>query len=372
VNRTEFIEIVEAEFGEHHIFTKDSLVEFCKDRNIEYQKWLVSKEYRFERGSYKVPLSTDFITPIVKEIKKPKIMEIAKPSALEEKTLIPTLNPFFEKFGFYTDLKKIISGKKFFPVFITGLSGGGKTILVNQICAELQRECVRINFSVETDKTDLIGSDTLINGNIVFEEGPVLQCLRNGWVLLLDEIDRSNPNNILILNGILEGEGYYNPKTAEYIPAADGFNVIATANSKGYGDDNGKFLSQILDTAFLERFPITLEQDFPSEKLENKIVQKHLDDIDFAEKLVKWARVIRKTYENGGISEIVSTRRLVHIAEAYNIFNNKLKAINYCISRFDESVKESFLDLYKKIDDNIEFDDNGNPIEETEGNPMPM
>jgi cobaltochelatase CobS len=180
----------------------------------------------------------------------------------------------------------------------------------------------------------------------------------------LDEIDRSNANNILILNGILEGRGFYNPKTGEFIKAKEGFNIITTANSKGYGDESGKYLSQILDSAFLERFPITLEQEFPSEKVETKILKHHSDDPDFIEKLVKWARVIRKTYENGGIDEIISTRRLVHICEAYNIFGDKLKAINLCVSRFESHTKDAFVDLYTKIDSNaLSLDSDGNFID---------
>jgi len=269
--------------------------------------------------------------------------------------LIPEKDFNFEKFGFYNDLKKIIKSRNFYPIFIAGPSGGGKTFLVNQVCAELKRECVRVNFSIETDQTDLIGGPTLVNGNITYAEGPVIQCLRNGWILLLDEIDRSNPNNILILNGILEGQGFYNPKTGEYIKAAEGFNIIMTANSKGYGDETGKYLSQILDSAFLERLPVTFEQEFPNENTEKKILAHHLNDFDFIEKLVKWARVIRKTYENGGIDEVISTRRLVHIAQAYSMFNNdKMKAISLCVARFESHTRDSFIDLYTKIDAGVD------------------
>jgi MoxR-like ATPase len=269
--------------------------------------------------------------------------------------LIPEKDHNFEKFGFYNDLKKIIKSKVFYPIFIAGPSGGGKTFLVNQVCAELKRECIRVNFSIETDQTDLIGGPTLVNGNIIYAEGPVIQCLRNGWILLLDEIDRSNPNNILILNGILEGQGFYNPKTGEYIKAAQGFNVIMTANSKGYGDETGKYLSQILDSAFLERLPVTFEQEFPNESTEKKILAHHLDDVDFIDKLVKWARVIRKTFENGGIDEVISTRRLVHIAQAYSMFNNdKMKAITLCVARFESHTRDAFIDLYTKIDAGVD------------------
>lgn len=372
-----FVSIIESKFGKDYVISRKEIDELYSENkpNVSYPYWLTKEPYKVAWGKFKVP-STDNIAEVIMPNLNPVIENVVpmKKQVHEMKdstSLIPQKDPNFEKFGFYTDLKNIIKSKKFFPIFISGLSGIGKTFLVEQICAELKRECVRVNFSVETDSVDLIGGPSLVDGNIVYNDGPVIECLENGYVLLLDEIDRSNPNNILILNGILEGRGFYNPKTKKFIQAKEGFNVIVTANSKGYGDETGKFLSQILDSAFLERFVITLEQPFPTEKVETKILSHHLEDSDFIDKLVRWANVIRKTYQNGGVDEIISTRRLVHIAETYNIFKNKLKAIELCCSRYETHVKESFLDLYTKIDSGVNFDMNGNVVGEEEIHPMP-
>lgn len=358
-----FIKLVEEKFGENHAITRkeiESIYLENKDK-IKYPSWLTNNTYKISRGVFKVPsIEPTYVVENIVPMKK---------SVTENKMhipLIPEKDPNFEKFGFYSELKSIIKSNKFYPIFISGLSGIGKTFLVEQVCAELKRECVRINFSIETDSVDLLGGPTLIDGNIVHTEGPVIQCLRRGSILLMDEADRANPNNLLILNGVLEGRGYYNPKTGEYIKAAEGFNVIVTANTKGYGSEDGKYLSQIMDSAFLERFIVTFEQPFPSEKVEEKILNHHLEDSDFIEKLVKWASVIRKTYSNGGIDEIISTRRLVHIAETYNIFGNKVKAIDLCCSRYESHVKSAFLDLYSKIDSGIEIDENGDIVENVE------
>jgi cobaltochelatase CobS len=229
------------------------------------------------------------------------------------------------------------------------MSGNGKTLMVEQICAELNRECIRVNISIETDESDLLGGPTLINGNVVNRDGPVITAMKRGAILLIDEVDRGS-NKLMCLQGILEGKPYYNKKSGEVIYPVDGFNVIATANTKGRGSDEGKYLSQILDDAFLERFPITVEQEYPDSKTEKKILTSLIKDEEFVDNLIKWADVIRKTYEEGGIDEIVSTRRLVHIAKAFEIFGNQQKAIELCVARFDEDTKLSFLDLYSKIE----------------------
>lgn len=374
-NKSDFILAVENLYGKNYQISRkeiSDLVENYKEKKLVNPTWLKKDQYKVARGIFRVPSLDEFDTTlfpsVVENVVSMKVSN-AKPSG---SNLIPEKDPNFEKFGFYNDLKRIIKSKQFYPIFIAGPSGGGKTFLVSQVCAELNRECVRVNFSVETDQTDLIGGPTLVDGNITYSEGPVIQCLRNGWVLLLDEIDRSNPNNILILNGILEGQGFFNPKTGEYIKAKEGFNVIMTANSKGYGDETGKYLSQILDSAFLERLPVTFEQEFPNENTEKKILSHHLTDEDFIDKLVKWARVIRKTFENGGIDEVISTRRLVHIAQAYNMFNkDKLKAITLCVSRFELQTKEAFIDLYTKIDAGVNFDSDGNILLE-DGDSKPV
>lgn len=262
---------------------------------------------------------------------------------------IPEKYPDYVPFGFFKNLKNIIESKLYYPVFVTGLSGNGKTLMIEQVCAELKRECIRVNISIETDESDLLGGPTLVNGNVVNRDGPVITAMKRGAVLLIDEVDRGS-NKLMCLQGILEGKPYYNKKSGEMVYPTKGFNVVATANTKGRGSDEGKYLSQILDDAFLERFPITVEQEFPSTTVEKKILTPLIKDEGFVDNLIKWADVIRKTFDEGGIDEIISTRRLVHIAKAYTIFGDKLQAIELCVNRFDEDTKLSFIDLYTKID----------------------
>jgi MoxR-like ATPase len=262
---------------------------------------------------------------------------------------IPKKFEGFVPFGFYKDLTKIVDSKQFFPVFITGMSGNGKTLMVEQVCATAKRECIRVNISVETDETDLIGSNTLVDGNVVYRDGPVITAMKRGAILLIDEVDRGS-NKLMCLQGILEGKPYFNKKSGEYVHPKEGFNVVATANTKGRGSEEGRYLSQILDDAFLERFVLTVEQEYPTDKIELKILKPLLNDDEFAENLVKWADVIRKTFAEGGIDEIISTRRLVHIAKTYTVFNDREKAIKLCVNRFDQETKESFMDLYSKVD----------------------
>jgi MoxR-like ATPase len=250
-------------------------------------------------------------------------------------------------------MKNIISSKSFYPIFVTGLSGNGKTLMVEQVCAELNRECIRVNISVETDESDLLGGPTLVNGNVVNRDGPVLIAMKRGAVLLIDEVDRGS-NKLMCLQGIMEGKPHYNKKSGEMVYPKNGFTIIATANTKGRGSDEGKYLSQILDDAFLERFPITVEQEYPDAKTEKKILSPLLDDKDFVENLCQWADVVRKSYQEGATDEIISTRRLVHIAKAYGIFKDRMKAITLCVNRFDEETKMAFLDLYSKVDSSVE------------------
>lgn len=365
-NQTSFIELVEEKFGKEYVISRQEVLNIQKENNIGYPAWLMTDDYRVGRGMFKVPSFNFTEDDVVMENIVP--MKKHTPVESSQENLIPERDSNFEKFGFYSDLKSIIKSNKYFPTFITGQSGTGKSFLVEQVCAELKRECIRVNFSIETDEVALLGGPTLVNGNIVHTEGPIISCLRNGYILLLDELDRANQQNLLIINGILEGKGYYNPRTGEYIKAKEGFNVISTANTKGFGSDDGKYLAQIMDTAFLERFFVTFEQPYPTEKTEMKILGHHLDDVDFIEKLVKWASVIRKTNENGGVDEIISTRRLVHIAETYNVFKNKLKAIELCCSRYETHVKDSFIDLYKKVDANLIIDENGDVVSEVKQN----
>lgn len=246
----------------------------------------------------------------------------------------------------------------FYPTYISGLSGNGKTFMVEQACAKLQKEFIRVQINPETDEDDLLGGFRLINGETVFAKGPVLKAMENGAILLLDEIDRAT-NKIMCLQGILEGKPVLVKKTGEIVKPAEGFNVIATANTKGKGSEDGRFTAaSIIDEAFLERFTISVDQKFPSLSVEKKIVIKHMEkygtaDEDFADKLVTWADIIRKTYYDDGVDEVISTRRLCHIVQTFSIFNKRDKAIDLCISRFDDDTKSAFLDLYTKVDDGV-------------------
>ena len=277
--------------------------------------------------------------------------------APEQQTLVPQKDSGFVPFGNFTDLKKIISSKIFYPVFITGMSGNGKTFSVEQACATLNRELIRVNITIETDEDDLIGGFRLVDGNTVWHNGPVIEALERGAVLLLDEVDLAS-NKILCLQSILEGKGVFLKKTGKYVNPAPGFTVVATANTKGKGSDDGRFIgTNVLNEAFLERFALTFEQEYPTPAIEAKILSKMCDDDEFVTRLVDWADIIRKTFNDGGIDEIISTRRLVHIINAYKIFGKRMKAIQSCVNRFDDETKESFLSLYEKIDDKVEESD---------------
>jgi hypothetical protein len=272
------------------------------------------------------------------------------PSAKPSVDYIPEKDDTYVQFGNFQSVRKVIQSRKFYPVFITGLSGNGKTLSVEQACSITKRELIRVNITIETDEDDLIGGFRLVNGDTVWHNGPVIEALERGAVLLLDEIDLAS-NKILCLQSVLEGKGVFLKKTGKYVTPKAGFNVIATANTKGKGSDDGRFVgTNILNEAFLERFPITFEQDYPTASIEEKILRNMGCDTIFAENLVKWAGVIRKTFFDGGVDEVITTRRLVHIAQAMEIFNDRLTAVNMCINRFDDDTKQSFLDLYTKVD----------------------
>ena len=278
----------------------------------------------------------------------------------EERTFAK-VDPTFVPWGSYTDIMKIIKSEMFYPTYISGLSGNGKTFMVEQACAKAGREFIRVQINPETDEDDLIGGFRLINGETVFCKGPVLKAMENGAVLLLDEIDRAT-NKIMCLQGVLEGKPVLVKKTGETIEPAKGFNVIATANTKGKGSEDGRFTAaSIIDEAFLERFTISVDQKFPSATIEKKILKKHMDKFDiqddeFVDRLVTWGDIIRKTFFDDGVDEVISTRRLCHIVQTFSIFTDRMKAIDLCISRFDEDTKEAFLDLYTKVDSGVIVD----------------
>ena len=280
-----------------------------------------------------------------------------KNSAPIQQNLVPLKDDNFVKFGNFTDLKKILASRSFYPTFITGLSGNGKTYSVEQACAQLNRELIRVNITIETDEDDLIGGFRLVDGSTVWHNGPVTEALERGAVLLLDEIDLAS-NKILCLQSILEGTGVFLKKIGKFVRPAKGFTVVATANTKGKGSEDGRFIgTNILNEAFHERFPITFEQSYPSVSIETKILNKICSDKEFCKNLADWADIIRKTFFDGGIDEVISTRRLVHIIKAYKIFGKKEKAIAFCLNRFDDETKQSFQELYDKVDADVEFKD---------------
>jgi len=368
--------------GNAQILTRDGIAKVVDEKGVPYPFWLVTKsEYRVGRGQYKMPGNgivtkiAEMVTPepvlpdlsmdmAVVQLRQPKLIDDSEPC-------VPEKMNGFVPFGFYHKLKKIIDSKEFFPVFITGLSGNGKTLSVEQSCAELGRELVRINLSVETDESDLIGSQTLINGNVLFKDGPVLTAMKRGAVLLLDECDRAG-SKLLCLQSIMEGKSYYVKKTGQMVYPAKGFTIIATANTKGQGADDGKYLSQIMDAAFMNRFVITVEQEFPEVKIEKKILTPLIDDEDFVDNLVQWSDIIRKSYMQGAIDEVISTRELVHIAKTFSIFKDKMEAIELVIAKHVEEVKLSLMDLYSKIDSSVESPANTAPIVTSVENPDPQ
>ena len=284
----------------------------------------------------------------------------AQPAIVQD--LIPQKDDTFVQFGNFKDVKKIISSRLFYPTFITGLSGNGKTFGVEQACAQLKRELIRVNITIETDEDDLIGGFRLINGETVWHNGPVIEALERGAILLLDEVDLAS-NKILCLQSVLEGKGVFLKKIGKFVQPKKGFNVIATANTKGKGSDDGRFIgTNVLNEAFLERFPVTFEQTYPTAATEQKILEGVANDLNvvapkFCKHLVDWADIIRKTFYDGGIEEVISTRRLVHIIRAYSIFNDKNKALQVCINRFDDETKASFVELYDKVDAEFVLDE---------------
>jgi hypothetical protein len=361
-NAMAFVEAATEVFGTGAIINRDQIDKVVNEKGLSYPYWFVSRPaYRAGRGQYKLPMTNMPKTEVTKstpvEVTETETVEMAaqvlafkQPKLIDEsEPSIPNIFPDYVPFGFYKDLNKIIGSKQFYPVFVTGLSGNGKTLMVEQVCATLKRECIRVNISIETDESDLLGGPTLVDGNVVNRDGPVILAMKRGAVLLIDEVDRGS-NKLMCLQGILEGKPYFNKKNGEMVYPANGFNVVATANTKGQGSDEGRFLAQVLDSAFLERFPITVEQEFPDVRTEKKILSPLIEDKEFLELLIQWADVVRKSYYENAIDEIISTRRLVHIAKAYQIFGDRMKAIELCVSRFDTETKLAFIDLYTKID----------------------
>ena len=349
----EIISKLKASFGSE--FTATDIKAFCAMNDIGYATVTKRlKNFKTAKGKWNLEVTTAAVENIEKSFNSPAVLPQV------EQNLVPEKDTTFVKFGNFPDIKKIIASKLFYPTFVTGLSGNGKTFGIEQVCAQLGRELIRVNITIETDEDDLIGGFRLVNGNTVWHNGPVVEALERGAILLLDEIDLAS-NKILCLQPVLEGKGLFLKKIGKFVQPKAGFNVVATANTKGKGSDDGRFIgTNVLNEAFLERFPVTFEQAYPAPAHEIKILNNiaaslGVNDSDFCKRLVDWADIIRKTFYDGGIEEIISTRRLVHILRAYAIFKNKENAIKVCINRFDDETKQSFLELYDKVDADFEI-----------------
>ena len=373
-------------YGVGAVMSRGMIDTLADEIGMQKPNWLKQKEYKVGHGMFKIPevpglAPTPQVESMVAMAQTAEVIPF-NPNAQTEfdaTSLIPEKDGLYVKFGQYKDVAQIIKSRMFYPLYITGLSGNGKTFMVEQCCAEAKREMIRVNLTAETDEDDLMGGFRLINGETKYAKGPVIKAMERGAVLLLDEIDLANPAKIMCLQSVLEGKPYFVKKTGELVTPKQGFQIIATANTKGKGSDDGRFIgTNVMNEAFLERFPITVEQEYPSVAIEKKILKGVFADLgvtdtEFSEKLVDWADIIRKTYYDGAIDELISTRRLVHISKAFAIFDDRMKAIDMCINRFDEETKSAFRELYTKIDEGVEeveevveedvtYDQNGDPI----------
>jgi MoxR-like ATPase len=359
---SEVLAETKARFPNQEVFSRSEIHFTGRDMGYSAYKFkeLFSDTYKVSHGKYSFELNEFKDASSVKVMEIPE-KQLPKKDMTTQKSIddgdvyVPAKDACYIPWGNFTDVTEIIKSEQFYPTFITGLSGNGKTMMVEQACAKLKREYVRVQITPETDEDDLIGGFRLINGETVFSYGPVVKAMKHGAILLIDEIDRGS-NKLMCLQSVLEGKSLLLKKTGEVVKPAAGFNIIATANTKGKGSDDGRYTAAtILDDAFLERFVDTIEQSYPSAKIEKKIVMKHMEkfnkiDEEFSDNLITWAEIIRKTFTEGGVDEVVTTRRLCHIVQIYSIFNDKMKAITRGIARFDEDTKAAFADLYTKVD----------------------
>ena len=357
----DFLSAVKTHFGDITTINRAQLLELSQvNASISKYppKWL--KANLVARGEYALDVSSVTVVQEERpEISQESVKGVVSTDVDTEISFIPSIDRDYVAWGNHKTVEKVIQSKLFYPIFITGLSGNGKTFMTEQVCAKLKREMIRVNITIETDEDDLLGGFRLVDGETVFHKGPVVDAMERGAVLLLDEVDLAS-NKILCLQPVLEGKGVYLKKINQWVTPAEGFTIIATANTKGKGSESGAFIgTNILNEAFLERFAVTIEQEYPTVGTEKKILGRvfntlGIEDSEFAAKLVDWADIIRRTYYDGGIDEVVSTRRLVHISKAFSIFEDRMQAIDLCINRFDDETKESFKDLYTKIDAEVE------------------
>ena len=383
-----FLDLFRAKYGDRRLALRQDIVALTEEHNLPWPSWLTANtEYRAGRGEYRIPVSTSEIDPAGPRVELPEAPALAAakaaPSpefqnAVSDITLIQRINgserfipdkaPWFVPWGHFKDITAIVKSRLFFPAFVTGLSGNGKTLSIEQVCAKLKRELFRVNITGDTDEDDLLGGFRLIDGNTVYVPGPVVEAMERGAILLLDEMDLGT-FKIMCLQPVLEGKGVFLKKVGRWVKPQPGFNVFATANTKGQGNDSGKFVgTNVLNEAMLDRFPVTFEQPYPSIKQERKILAKHMvnlgiDDDAFGDCLVQWSSNIRKTHDDGVIDEIISTRRLVNVLTAFAIYKDRVKAIKLSIARFDDDTKAAFLDLYTKIDAEANADDDDAPAD---------
>jgi len=367
-----FVDTAAEMFGEGATITKSMTVEAANKAGVPFPTWF-RKSYSVGYNAYKLP--TEGGTTAAPITAAPAGAEAAVVNLvatnMEKQNLIPALFEGFVPWGNFSLIEKVVKSGLFYPIFVTGLSGNGKTLMIEQVCSKLNKELIRVNITIETDEDDLLGGFRLVNGETKFVPGPVIEAMERGCTLLLDECDLGS-NKLLCLQPVLEGKGVYLKKINKWITPKEGFNVMATANTKGKGSEDGRFIgTNILNEAFLERFAVTMEQPYASVAVEQKIVKGAMKkcgavDDEFAKNLVTWADVIRKTFYDGGVDEVISTRRLDHIVKAYAIFGDKMQAIELCVARFDEDTKVSFLDLYTKIDAGIEVGQEAEELESEE------
>ena len=352
-----FVDAAAKMFGDGATITKAQKAEAAEKAGVPFPTWF-GKSFKIGYNAYKLPTDDTVanVAPVTTEATDGvNTMVNLVATNMEKQNLVPSLFEGFVAWGNFPTIEKIVKSGMFYPIFVTGLSGNGKTLMIEQVHAKLNKELIRVNITIETDEDDLLGGFRLVNGETKFVPGPVIEAMERGCTLLLDECDLGS-NKLLALQPVLEGQGVFLKKVNKWIKAKPGFNVMATANTKGKGSEDGRFIgTNILNEAFLERFAITLEQPYATPATETKIVIGSMTkynkvDKDFAENLVTWADVIRKTFYDGGIDEVISTRRLDHIVKAFAIFDDKMKSIELCVARFDDDTKESFLDLYTKID----------------------
>ena len=385
-NKQKFIDAASKHFGVGAIVGRNEINEFAANNGFSNPSWFKKPTYKVGHGKYQLPTDNVNADVETKEVSQSAVsnntdnamsVNLIATNAGSEK-LVPSKFKGFVPWGHYSTINQIVKSGMFYPVFITGLSGNGKTLMVEQVHAASNKDLIRVNITIETDEDDLLGGFRLVNGETKFVPGPVVEAMEKGCTLLLDECDLGS-NKLMCLQPVLEGKGVYLKKVNKWITPKAGFNIIATANTKGKGSEDGRFIgTNVLNEAFLERFAITIEQPYANKKTEEKIILGSMDkygksDKKFAQNLCTWAEVIRKTFYDGGVDEIISTRRLDHIVKAFSIFGDKMKAIELCVARFDDDTKESFLNLYTKIDAGVTVDslnsDTQTQVEEDEKEP---